>query len=336
MENRLIPQNNTKEKDHRIDYMNLQHQRGVLRFNFLYEEKATKYGAFGDHEEKLQDYKISIGAKLMCKSCNNFNQLSTIVSRLREPVLCDLYYSSRNRSPQNLWRTCLCGYDAKALSIAITNMGTAATFCMNLRVMEETEEYGSSLLNDTKYLENNEKYQTEWSMESIDNTKINSYFSTSGDIAIICDISIQQTKNEIKIDNSIRPSQKLAAQSTPPDNLFTGIMVKNWKRGFLEKWLSKEDNAREFCKKYPDISCLRSFCVQELSRSVTFDNVKELWQAGIFLDNDLLVNIATVFMAKNWKMLSKEDDVRELCKKYPDLLFTISTIQADVLENYIQ
>jgi len=316
MENRLIPQNNTKEKDH-------------MRFNFLYEAKATKYGSFGHHEEKLQDYKISIGAKLMCKSGNNF-PCSTIDHWLPEPVLCDIDYSWRNRSPQNLWRSCSCGYDAKALSITITNKGIAATFCMNLRIMEETEEYGSSLLNDTKYLENNEKYQTEWSMESIDNTKINSYFSTSGDIAIICDISIQQTRNEVKIDNSICPSQKLAAQSTPPDNLFTGIMVKNW------KMLSKEDDAKELCKKYPDISCLRSFCVQELSRSVTFDNVKELWQAGIFLGNDLLVNIATVFMAKNWKMLSEEDDVRELCKKYPDLLFTISKIQADVLENYIR
>jgi len=38
-------------------------------------------------------------------------------------------------------------------------------------------------------------------------------------------------------------------------------------------------------------------------------------------------------MVKNWKTLGKNDDVRELCKKYPDLLFKIYAFKYHLLNN---
>merc|ERR1719414_1892197 len=61
---------------------------------------------------------------------------------------------------------------------------------------------------------------------------------------------------------------------------------------------------------------LRSICIEELSKAVKFENVTEIWQTGILLDIEYLVNTTTVFMVQNWLKLTNEEDVRELCNKY--------------------
>jgi len=359
----LMPQNNAKDIDHIFNYKTLEFKLGLYHFKFLYEAKIAKDGSFANYEKQLQDYKVSIGAKLECVSCRRFRF--------------DMWYQDFSEH----W--CECGYHAGALTITITNIGEAATFCMNLKA-----KLGGSLLNATEYLENNEEY--EWSIEGIGNGEINNYFSTSGDIAIICDIDIQEKENEMEIDNSICPSQKLATKFTesninptsPPDNLFTDIILlvdKNriychrlvlgmYSNFFERMFLSgmKESQRNEVNLKDVDLETvknliyfmytgridnekinvsllvaadmyevmsLRSICIQELSKSVNFDNCKEIWQTGILLDNEKLVNTTTVFMVKNWKKLSEDDGTRALCMKYPDLALTVSRLQAKVIEN---
>merc|ERR1719323_2479181 len=75
-----------------------------------------------------------------------------------------------------------------------------------------------------------------------------------------------------------------------------------------------------------EIMGLRNKCIHVLSKSIKSDNVREIWEAGFLFDIDDLVFTSTRFLAQNWAKLSKEDDIIELCEKYPKLLFTISIL----------
>merc|ERR1719225_698775 len=74
---------------------------------------------------------------------------------------------------------------------------------------------------------------------------------------------------------------------------------------------------------------LRSICSQTLSKSINLVNVSGIWHTVYLHNVKSLVEAATIFMVKNWCTLSKKDEVRELCLKYPALLFTISTLLAE-------
>merc|ERR1712218_378852 len=56
-----------------------------------------------------------------------------------------------------------------------------------------------------------------------------------------------------------------------------------------------------------EVLSLRHICIQELSKAVKYDNVMEIWQAGILLNIEELVEPSTVFMVQNWSILCIKD-----------------------------
>jgi len=74
---------------------------------------------------------------------------------------------------------------------------------------------------------------------------------------------------------------------------------------------------------------LKNICSIKLKKSVNVENVTEIWQCAYLHDIEDLAHYSMIYMMQNWRELSKQSDVRELCKKYPDLIFAISTLLAD-------
>jgi len=78
-----------------------------------------------------------------------------------------------------------------------------------------------------------------------------------------------------------------------------------------------------------DVMELRSICITYMSKTINDINVTKICQAAILLNDKELADTSKLFMVKNWARLSKRDDVKELCKKNPDLIFSISTLLVD-------
>jgi len=78
---------------------------------------------------------------------------------------------------------------------------------------------------------------------------------------------------------------------------------------------------------------LRNICSEKLQRALNDENVAKIWHTAYLHNVEELAHAATIFMVKRWKALSKDDAVRELCEKYPKLLFTISTLLADIYQD---
>jgi len=74
---------------------------------------------------------------------------------------------------------------------------------------------------------------------------------------------------------------------------------------------------------------LKNICSSKLAKTINARNVAEIWHCAYLHDVEDLAHRSMIYMMRSWKELSKQDDVRELCKKYPDLLFSISTLMAD-------
>jgi len=78
-----------------------------------------------------------------------------------------------------------------------------------------------------------------------------------------------------------------------------------------------------------DVFRLRNLCSEKLKRTLDDENVAEIWFSAYTHNIEELTHAATIFMVKRWKVLSNDGGVRELCQKYPNLLFTISTLLAE-------
>jgi len=74
-----------------------------------------------------------------------------------------------------------------------------------------------------------------------------------------------------------------------------------------------------------EILVLKRICTQLLPKMIKSENVVEIYQAGILLDIKDLIDTTTTYMVENWDTLSKQNDVKEFCKKYPDFVFEVST-----------
>jgi len=74
---------------------------------------------------------------------------------------------------------------------------------------------------------------------------------------------------------------------------------------------------------------LKNICSSKLAKTINARNVAEIWHCAYLHDVEDLAHRSMIYMMRSWKELSKQDDVRELGKKYPDLLWSISTLMAD-------
>merc|ERR1712060_280269 len=80
------------------------------------------------------------------------------------------------------------------------------------------------------------------------------------------------------------------------------------------------------------IPTLKSICCQELTKCMDIDNVIEIWEAALLFDIENLAHDGLVFMVRNWKTLAMNDDMKKLCLKYPNLIFSISTLLVSLNE----
>jgi len=71
---------------------------------------------------------------------------------------------------------------------------------------------------------------------------------------------------------------------------------------------------------------LKNICSQRLSKCLNASNVIEIWHAAYLYNDESLALNSILFMTKNWEALVEQDDIRELGKRDPDLLFTISSL----------
>jgi len=78
-----------------------------------------------------------------------------------------------------------------------------------------------------------------------------------------------------------------------------------------------------------EILPLRNACITTLSNTISLNNVAEIWLTAYQHNIEELAYDSIAFMVQNWKALGKNNDIRELCQTYPDLLFTISTLIVD-------
>jgi len=76
---------------------------------------------------------------------------------------------------------------------------------------------------------------------------------------------------------------------------------------------------------------LKNICSIRLAKTIDTKNVAQIWLSAYLHDIEDLAHTSMIYMVKRWKELAKQADIRELCKKYPDLLFTISTLMAEIL-----
>merc|ERR1719273_861463 len=74
-----------------------------------------------------------------------------------------------------------------------------------------------------------------------------------------------------------------------------------------------------------EVMRLRSICSESLSKKINLETVGEIWLTAYLHNVENLADYATQFMAKNWKILSKNEDIKELGQKYPHLVFKVST-----------
>jgi len=74
---------------------------------------------------------------------------------------------------------------------------------------------------------------------------------------------------------------------------------------------------------------LKDICSSRLAKTINFTNVSKIWQCAYSHNVEDLAHAALIYMLEKWKRLAKQDDIRELCSKYPKLLFTISTLMAE-------
>merc|ERR1711894_586670 len=78
-----------------------------------------------------------------------------------------------------------------------------------------------------------------------------------------------------------------------------------------------------------EIIGLRKICCSRLSNILNLTNVAEIWLSAYQHNIKELAHDAVAFMAINWKTLAKDETIKQLAQKYPNLLFTISTLQAE-------
>jgi len=76
---------------------------------------------------------------------------------------------------------------------------------------------------------------------------------------------------------------------------------------------------------------LKNICSIRLAKTIDIQNVAQIWLCAYLHDEEDLAHISMIFMVKRWKELAKQADIRELGKKYPELLFTVSTLMAEIL-----
>jgi len=79
---------------------------------------------------------------------------------------------------------------------------------------------------------------------------------------------------------------------------------------------------------------LRNICIQTLPKMIKSDNVVEICQAGMLLDNKDLVDTTSAYITENWPKLSKQDDIKEFSRKYPDFLIEITNRLSAKLESH--
>merc|ERR1719347_1451800 len=74
---------------------------------------------------------------------------------------------------------------------------------------------------------------------------------------------------------------------------------------------------------------LKNICCIRLGKTLDTENVAEIWQCAYLHDAEDLAHRSMIYMMQHWKEMSRKADVRKLCIKYPDLLFTISILMAE-------
>jgi len=76
---------------------------------------------------------------------------------------------------------------------------------------------------------------------------------------------------------------------------------------------------------------LKNICSVKLAQIIDVENVARIWHCAYLHNEEDLAHLSLIFMMKKWKKLSNHTEIRELCTKYPDLMYTVSTLMAECL-----
>merc|ERR1719242_1315493 len=78
-----------------------------------------------------------------------------------------------------------------------------------------------------------------------------------------------------------------------------------------------------------EVMRLMEICCQELSKTITLENVGQIWETCYVRNIEELTQDCTIYIAKNWKSLSKDEKFLELAEKNCDLPITIASLLSE-------
>lgn len=356
MDKLLVPEYNAKEKEHQDSYSRLLARLkfnsigGKQTFRCVYERVHENINGFKQDLKMKESLIFSIEAKFVCKSCNNFRfypehsvfrckcgkyaQLCTTITNLGAPNNVEVAVSLEKNDSQ---------------LTQIFNI--TKDWQKNINYQENWCFYFTSAGNltfvcDIKGMKQENGFSTKATELPGTFTMLAEQFS---DANINPPVPLVDQLTDIVL---IVGENKIHCHK-----LVLGMTSKFFRRMFVSNM--KESKAQEIELKEIDLETIKSvlsfmytdkidaekinvallaasdmyevlrlkcLCCQKLSESINAQNVIEIWQTAYRHNVEDLAHEALVFMVANWEMLAMDDDIKELCRKHPDLSFTISTL----------
>jgi hypothetical protein len=78
-----------------------------------------------------------------------------------------------------------------------------------------------------------------------------------------------------------------------------------------------------------EVMRLMEICCQKLSKTINLENVGKIWETCYVRNIVELTHDCVIFMAKKWKILSKDEKIAKLAEKYCDLPITIAALLSE-------